>query len=364
VSCLQDIALQEALLRDLLAVTTGVIAFSILTMAWILSKKRHGPLSTTAGLEIYFLTFLVYTVSADSALLYHGYLQEVAFNASLVELLAGTIWVIGIIVFIYTVDNAMTSTARKRRWVTILTVIYTISFGPLIVLGVKPYLIFIGLAVALIFVSWRYLKVLLQLEVARRRFPKLWFILAFNLSGFANFFILADYTYVGFIMKNLCILAGVLILTRVWNELPTAEDLNWLLTLDRLLVVERQSSIPLVDFHFRASNLGADAGSAASEDNGLLVAGAVDGIDRFLDEILADTGGLGEIVHGKKTVMFLRRERFTCMLIADKSMDETRYRMETFALSFEMRYRQELTSFSAATDRFSKAESLIRAAFY
>ena len=363
-SYLQGIPLLEVLLRDFLAVSTGLIAFSLLMMIRVFSKKSHDPLSTTGGLAVYFLSFLVYSVSADYSLLYRDYLNDFVLNASLPELLGGSIWVFGIIWFIYTVDSQISSAAGRQRRLTLLTVIYTFSFGPLIVLGVKPYLIFVGLAAALIYASWQYLKALLQLEVARRRFPKFWFILAFNLSGFANFFILADYSYLVFILKNVCILAGVLILMRVWNELPTAEDLNWLVTLDRLIVVEPESSVPLVDFHFRVSSPEPDAGSGVSEDNGALVAGAVGGIDRFMDEILADTDGLGEIVHGKKAIMFHRRERFTCMLIADKSMDETRYRIETFAMNFEKHYREELSSFSGDIGRFTKAESLIRAAFY
>ncbi len=361
---MQDIPFLDVLLRDTLAGSTAVIAFSLAMMTRTLLKKSHGRFSTTTGLAAYFLSFLVFTVSIDMTLLYHDHLENVFLQASLPEVLGGSIWVIGINVFIYAVGNEMMSPAGKHRRVTLLTIIYTVSFGPLIMLGVKAYLIFIGLAVALIYVSWQYLRALLQLEIARRRFPQLWFVLAFNLSGLANFFILASYTYSGFLLKNACILAGTLVLIRVWNELPTAEDLDWLLTLDRLIVLELESSVPLVDFRFRASRLGTNAGSDALEDNGALVAGAVGGIDRLMDEILADADGLGEIVHGKKTVMFLRRERFTCMLVADKSTEETRYRMETFALSFEKRYHEELAAFSGDVGRFSKGESLVRAAFF
>ena len=360
---MQDIPFLDALLRDTLAGTTWIIAFSLAMMSITLLKKSHGRFSTTTGLAIYFLSFLFFTVSADLSFLYRYYLQIVFLDSNLPEVIGGAIWVLGINVFIYVVDTEMMFAGGGHRRVTILSMIYTVSFVPLIMLGVEAYFIFVGLAVALIYMSRQYLRALLQLEITRRKFPQLLFVLAFNLSGFGNFFMLFDYTYSTFLLKNAFILAGILVLMRVWNELPTAEDLDWLLTLDRLIVLEHESSVPLVDFRFRAASPGTNNGSDAVENNGALVAGAVGGIDRLMDEILADADGLGEIVHGKKTVMFLRRERFTCMLVVDKSMEETRYRMETFAMSFEKRYREELAAFSGDVAAFSKAESLVREAF-
>ncbi len=63
------------------------------------------------------------------------------------------------------------------------------------------------------------------------------------------------------------------------------------------------------------------------------------------------------------TVLFDKREHFTSMLIAQKSVSELRYRLESFSLDFENRHSKELENFDGNIDSFTKTTEIIRQIF-
>ncbi len=146
-------------------------------------------------------------------------------------------------------------------------------------------------------------------------------------------------------------------------HLPDGKELDWFTTIKRLMVLDMHSSVPLVDVKFEIMDREVSAVNLMSQSSSTLIASALGGVDKLMDEILADSDGLGLIVHGTNTLLFYRLEQFSCLLIVGKSTEEARYRLELFASSFEELYHDELATFNGCTEKFSWAPVLVQIMF-
>ena len=242
----------ETLFRDLTVGSTYLITFILLVIGWGFYKKSTGRDDSTFGLAIYFLTFAIYCFSTNTAFLYQGAFD--IFTLTFIGAIGSMTWIIGIIVLIYTVETDLMKEKKKLPFVTIISVVQTIVIFLGMNIGIRPEIVFIGLSVGIIYVTYRYIRKVMQLEIARETFPQVWFALGLTLSGFANFIIVFSFAYEGFLVKNIFILVGALCINYSWRGIPSADDLDWLLTLDRLLIIESETSLPLVDFTFKTLN--------------------------------------------------------------------------------------------------------------
>ncbi|MHA1930177.1 MAG: hypothetical protein ACTSV2_16520 [Candidatus Thorarchaeota archaeon] len=343
----------EILLRDFTVGSTYLITFILLMIGWGFYKKSTGRTDSTFGLAVYFFTFAIYCFSTNTEFLYPEFFEYISLS-----FIGSITWIVGIIVLIYTVETDLMKEERKLPLVTIFSVVQTLVVLLMLNIGIRSEMSFIGLSVAIVYVTYGYIRKVMQLEIARETFPQVWFAVGLTLSGFANFIILFIFEYEGFLLKSILILVGALCVNYSWRGIPSAADLDWLLALDRLLIIESETSLPLIDFTFKTLN-----GIDSSEKDGMLIAGAIGGISSLIGEILADSGGLDEIEYGSRTILFHHRKDFTVMLVAESSMRELRYRLESLGISFENEYGERVAEFDGTIDQFKDATKLIRDIF-
>ncbi|NWF96509.1 MAG: hypothetical protein HXY34_10260 [Candidatus Thorarchaeota archaeon] len=361
---MQGTSLLDSLLRDTLSGSTWAVAVILGVMTWTLLSKNGIRVTATTGLAVYFASFLVYTVLSETAFLYYETLRAVFLGLEVVNGAGVTVWIIGMNVLVYSIEADLLRGQRRRRTLTVLSVSYSVLLVPLLIIGVKVVIAFVGLALILVYDTWVYTRDLLHLEAVKRRLRPAVFMLGLGVIGFANFIVSLDNTYSGHLLKNAGVLIGSLMLMRVWEWLPTIEDLEWYATLERLMVVDPVSAIPLLDFRFRVSEEPASGTSVSAPIDGALVAGAVSGIDSLVDEILLETTGVDAISHRRKTILFHRRAQFICILVVTAPLLETKYRLEMFAQEFEKTYNQQLAAFSGHVGAFSGTEAIIRQVFF
>lgn len=350
---MQTLDFIETLLRDFTVGSTYLITFILIAIGWGFYKKSTGRNDGTFGLAIYFLTFAFYCFATNTEFLYPGIFENFPLS-----FIGSMTWIVGIIILVYTIETDLKKEKTKLPFATIFSFVQTLVILLLLNMGIRGEMIFIGLSVAIVYVTYAYIRKVMQLEIARETFPQVWFALGLTLSGFANFIIVFVFDYEGFLLKSILILVGALCINYSWRGIPSADDLDWLLALDRLLIIESETSLPLVDFTFKSLN-----GIDASEKDGMLVAGAMSGINTMIGEILADSGGLDEIEYGSRTILFHHRKNFTIMLVAESSMRELRYRLESFGVSFENVYGEKVAEFDGSVHHFVDAVKLIRDIF-
>lgn len=345
------------LIQDLFIGSTYLITFILLIIGWGFYKKSARKNTSTFGLAVYLLTFAGYSFLVNSAYLYSEYLEDLILDFS------GTaLWIAGILILVFSVESDISLIEHNRHIVTAASAVFTVVTLGASTIGLPTYVSFIGLSISIVYVMVNFIDRVMELETARQTFPQLWFGIGIALSGFANFIIAFMYSYEGFLIKNFLVLFGAMCLSYSWRAIPNTEDLDWLLTLDRLLVISKESSLSLLDFKFRKLD-GVDNDTESPDKDGMLVAGAISGIDTLIGEILADSGGLDEIEYGSRTVLFDRRKNFTTMLVAERSIRELRYRIESFSLLFENRYGDIVQEYQGNVSDFADADDVVREIF-
>ncbi|NWF95788.1 MAG: hypothetical protein HXY34_06565 [Candidatus Thorarchaeota archaeon] len=320
--------LASIVIRDVNVGFTFLTASVLVVISYGFYKKRPGRVSGAGGLSAYFATFAVYTFMTNMDYLYAPYVQ-----ASYLSAVGTFVWIGGILYLVYSMESDLAFVGIGKYYVFLISVAYTIvSLVPMFT-GGPTWLVFVGLSIAIVYVTYTYIERVMELETARKTFPELYFGVGFAMSGFANFMLVLWGVPEVFMAKNALVLAGSLMISYSWRGIPSAEDLSWLLSLDRLLVMGSEASLPIVDFRFRRFDDKSGTEDTDSKD-GMLVAGAISGINTLIGEILADSGGLDEIEYGKRTILFHRRKHFVSMLVAQRSIPELRYRLEAFSLAF------------------------------
>jgi hypothetical protein len=368
---------QELVLGDVTTGLTYVLTLILGLYGWILYRKSSHKLTSTMGLSVYFFTFAFYIFLVD-----HGFLFFDLMAPVILSTIGSYIWVVGILFFVYTVERDLKKVGRNPRPVTLITVIYVIiititnvSVSFLMGYHYEPGIIFSGLPLVIIYIAYLYIDRVQDFEIARRSSPKRWFIFGVVISGIPNFFVAAGLNYPVFIVKNIAILIGAILLAYAWSKIPDVEELDWMLAIDRLMVIHSDSSIPLAEFKFRAhtsrksgdiavqSEIDETTGLGKDEPDQSLVAGALGGINSLIGEILTISGELNEISYGGKTILFDRRQKITSIMIAEKSSLEIRYRLDLFGINFEKEFYTKLEQFSGDIEPFSHIDDLVTRVF-
>jgi hypothetical protein len=199
-----------------------------------------------------------------------------------------------------------------------------------------------------------------NLLIVKRKKPDRWFYSGLAISGFSNG--LASFYFLFgegiMILRYIAVIGGVLLMVHGWHLLPPLHELDWMLKMNQLLIIEKNTSSLLFKYNFTPVSEN-DKNDIDSE----LASSAMSGIDSLLSEILASKGHIKEIEHSGKMVLFLHGEYSIAILIADAPSDEFKYRLEMFHLNFENEFKDELKSFSGEITPFQATESLIQKYF-
>ena len=145
-------------------------------------------------------------------------------------------------------------------------------------------------------------------------------------------------------------------MTLCWNRFPNLSELDWMLKMERLLLIHRDSSGLLYQYDFIATS----SKDSKNQVEGSLAGSAIGGVDILLGEVLTSKGHINEIDHGNKKIIFSHGIATECILITTGASAEFRYRLNMFHLSFEKLYGGEkLITWNGEVSQFEKTRDLI-----
>lgn len=305
-------------------------------------KKESKIISANSG-------FMLYLLSLG---FYHLFNIFSFFNYDLIDpnlskLAARMGYFIGMAIFILftDVDNASyTKRAQKKKYLylpSLISILFVTVLLPLTVLFQTKFIyIFIGIIILFVIVGISFMSKFKTLELIKRSKILQWFYIGLGLSGFTNFLnidIIRNLLGVNLtIITSLSTLIGCIIVTRAWHRLPSLSELNWMIKMERLLIIHLKSSILLYQYEFKKSSR-----LLKQTITGNLVGGAIGGFDMMLSEILGSKEHIKEIDHSEKKLIFSYAAATACILITDGTSKEFKYRLEMFHLTFEKRFNKE-----------------------
>nr|MDO8116662.1 hypothetical protein [Candidatus Sigynarchaeota archaeon] len=157
-------------------------------------------------------------------------------------------------------------------------------------------------------------------------------------------------------INNGCMLCAAIVMTQGWKCLPGLSELEWLSSLEYVVVIRNDNKIPIFFFHFQQGTKVKNM----DPDHIDLYGSMMGGIDTAIGEILASNGHIKEISHENKTLAFTTGRYCTFILIVSRHFDEIRFRLERFALDFEEQFTARLASANSTdTSQYNAAKSLI-----
>lgn len=141
------------------------------------------------------------------------------------------------------------------------------------------------------------------------------------------------------------------------TSLPPMAELKWYLNLNRLLVIQRDSTLLLFSYAFqkggKEENLGDD----------ILAGGALSGIESLLAEITKSQGGINEIDHGDKKVSSHYAQDATFILFTISKAAEFHDRLARFSFLLYQKYGSFIKDWEGNQAAFQDAETLVKEVF-
>ena len=350
--------------RDLFLILRVFAIFMIFYMAIQTGKRIRETriLSATTGFTIFLISFGLFSITTAIPDLYPEFYDNI-----LLIHLKSLVLIIGMVFFILFVelDEALHSpkpTDKKFKYsLTIISLI-----GVLILYPITFYLImdssltFVFLVIPFIIAIRIFLIKFQTLQIVKQSKPTLWFFIGLLLAGLSNFlYSPAIFPYLGYwvsIITSICILIGAFMMTHSWSRLPSLNELDWMLKMERLMVIHLTSSGLMFQYEFQTISEQEKSEQVESD----LAGSAIGGVNLLLKEILASDGHIKEIDHGDKKIIFTQGVATACILITSGHSKEFRYRLEVFQLSFEKKFKgEQLINWTGEVRQFSKASDLI-----
>ncbi len=361
--------IEDLLLGDVLLEIIVLSNFIIVLIAYRLYSKTRRQITGTLGLCFYFIGFAFFSYMHDI------FMRSSAINYP-VMIFASFLFVICGIIFIYLVERDMKKIGTPYAKVSLFSTIYALITCSIVIFflisgelnGILMSVPFMGLAVAWVYTGLKYVQSMSTMELFRRHNPKFWFMFGFALSGFSLFLLsFAEFYPLLILMKDAFILIGSISIAHSWKSLPKVNELDWMLVIKRIIVIENTTSLSIYDFIFQAKtteeNTEKTIETLEDPTDSNLIAGALSGINNLVGEILSSSGGLDEITYSNYKIIFHRRSHFICLLISEESREEHRYRLETFGISFEKKFLNDVINFDGEINVFEKADELIKEIF-
>jgi hypothetical protein len=139
-------------------------------------------------------------------------------------------------------------------------------------------------------------------------------------------------------------------MNRGWSRFPILSELEWMMKMERLMVIEPRSSLMLYQYKFK---------TLVTQVNDDLAGTVIGGVNMILKEILTTKGHIKEIDYENKRI-----SHSLSILITTVPSNEFKYRLEMFHLSFERMFKKELESeFFEEITKFKKASNLVKQYF-
>ncbi len=357
--------LGEGISRDIILLMRFLAVVIIFFMAFQVGKKIKdtGIFSTTTGFAVFLISLGLFHFLIALPNLYNKVLPELVYYTAI-----NTIFLTGMFSFIFftELDKYLHSSLRNKE--KIFFPLSIISLVGVIILGILAFFliisvvfVFMFLVIPLIIATNIFLKPYKSFEIIKRSKVRELFYLGLSLAGLSNFLIMDIFFsllgyWIVFFINTILIILGGLLMTWTWNKLPSLSELDWMLKLERLLVIHLESSRLMYNYNFQISNEKAPV----VQLEGDFVSSAIGGVNVILREILASNGHIEEINHGDKNIIFSHGVATACILITAGSSSEFKYRLKMFHLSFEKQFGGEnLKKWKGELKVFEKANSLI-----
>ena len=241
--------------RDIILLLHSLAAIGLFYLAFQSSRRiQEGKIvSSTTGFTLYLLCFAINLFFSTLPLFYSA-LEYDPFFALFINLSMA----IGIFLFVFMneLDSFLHGPLQeKKRFPFALSIFSGGGIITIIILNIfgleNVILDMIVIVVPLAISSGRFMTKFMKLEVVKQTNPIVYFIFGFALSGFSTYFILLTHVFGNwvFVLEYICILIGALLMTHVWNRLPSLSELNWMLKMERLFVIDSASSHVLYEYN-------------------------------------------------------------------------------------------------------------------
>ena len=329
--------------RDTILLMRFLGLIIIFFMALKVGKRVRdiGIFSTATGFTIFLITLGLFHFLIALPNLSNEILPSFYYYTTI-----NTIFLMGMFFFIFftELDNYLHSSYQNngKRFFplsTIAAVGGTILGILALFLIISVVFVFFFVVIPLVISTDLFLRPYKSFEIIKRSKTKELFFLGISLSGLSNFLIMDFFFslfgyWIVFFINTLLIISGGILMTWTWNKLPSLSELNWMLKLERLLVVHLESSKLMYNYDFQIS---AESPSIVNLE-GDLVSSAIGGVNIVLKEILASNGYIKEINHGDKSIIFSHGVATVVILITSGHSSEFKYRLKMFHLSFEKQF--------------------------
>jgi len=363
--------IEDGLFRELILILNFSASLIFIYLAFQLSKKIKEAklLSTTTGLALY----LANQGLSHFAFFFSELYPELTFSVELKDITA-LCFILSMVVFIILTEISQSlydSNQKKKKFrypLSIFSILGVSIAYPLVIIMKSDYLpIFLIILVPFLISCLQFVKKFESLEIVKRSKIIPLFFIGWAIAGFVNLLksnLFKDLFGLGiwvWVWIPLCYICGGFMMTWSWKRLPNLSELDWMLKMERLMVIHRDSSGTIFVYDFQTSS---HAGSNQQVEE-TLAGSAIGGIDALLSEILASKGHINEIDHGNKKIFFSHGIATECVLFATGSSAEFKYRLEMFHLSFEKKFGHDtLLNWNGEVTQFSKAYELILRYFY
>ncbi|MHA2051755.1 MAG: hypothetical protein ACW986_19250 [Promethearchaeota archaeon] len=345
-------------IQDFFVLLRFLAAFLLFYVAVQNGKKiKTGKfLSITTGFTIFLISLGIFNLTGAYQYFYVDYpLYDLIDTIRFIDLSTGIIFLI-FFIEVETKLRALNPKTMKFSYTyTITSLIGTgIIFSLYIFKFIEPYLIFIVSCLPLLVVGIKFIKNLKSLEIVRRAKAIPWFLLGLLLAGLSNF-ILILYNLWTFNINSILIIIGAFMLNYGWSRFPMLSELEWMMKMERLMVIEPESSLMLYQYKFKTLVTQVDDDIAGT---------VIGGVNMILKEILTTNGHIKEIDYENKRIYFTHGSHSLSILITTVPSIEFKYRLEMFHLSFERMFKKELElEFFEEKSKFKKATNLVNQYF-
>ncbi|TFF88580.1 MAG: hypothetical protein EU549_02730 [Promethearchaeota archaeon] len=377
-----SLTLESLIIRDAILILQVFAVFILFYLSYQVGKriKEASKLSATTGLFFYFIGMAIHQMVLTPDVFYLGnvYNPPSLLYGNLILTFSMAVFVI------FTEIEKVKKTKKESNIIikyplsvislisvlisSIFTFIPELPFIPTtafwITLDIIILVVFIFVLVILVIISTkRYFKRFKSLEIVKQTKAIPIFNIGISIAaGISNSFIslwafLGEYTI---IFKAFTVVIGGFLMVKSWQKLPRLSELDWVLELDRLMVIHRDASSVLFEYEFQASS---DKKQKNQQIDGDIAGTAIGGIAILLKEILTSKDQIHVIDHGDKKIYFSHGSYILGVLIVQGSSEEFQYRLNLFSLIFEKKYEDILKNYTGKISEFKSSRELIPEVF-
>ena len=312
--------------RDIILLLRFFAVIIIFFMAFQVMKKIRDTsiLSTTTGFAIFLITQALFHYFIALPYLYSEELLH-----SMYYIIINALFLCGMYFFIFFTEledylhGSIRNNEKNPFLLSIFTGIGASVLGFLVFFQIITIIsVYIFVVVPVIIITKIFLNKYRSFEIIKRSKIIELFYFGLSLVGFSNFLMVDIFLYYFGIwnilfINSLLIIVGGLLMTWTWSKLPSLSELDWMVKLERLLVIHLKSSRLMYQYEFQLSEINIE---------GDLISGAFGGLNVILREILSSNGYFKELSHGNKNIIFSHGVATACILSTSGYSSEFRYR--------------------------------------